>query len=460
MHKTDATASHLAAGLGPSERIAVGVQRWRWHLREYLQFDAGVAHACLGAAGLTAGSILRTRGRGVRAIRLESALHRAALAGFVDRTVERRIARSRASGSADLQRHAETVAPVAATRVFFEDPGRLVGKRILVLKSPNGAEKGVVLVDYFFVFPLFARFFDLDRIASRYHIVLEPSWSGYCEPDLLCLLDRPFPLFVQAYEPRDIALLERLDSNFIPVPTAANWWIDHRAFHPIDGAVRDADVLFLAAWARYKRHDAFFHALARLRRRGERLKVILVGYNGDQRRADIERLARYHGVADQMEIFERIAPEEINRQFARVKANLLWSRREGFNRAIVEGMYAGVPAILHEGFNYGYRYPYINEQTGAFATEASLPDRLLEFVRQSRSMDPRTWVLSHMSPQQATAVIDASIAAYARQHGEPWTEGRIAVKVTSLDAMAYWDEGDRDRFAPDHAFLRSMLRGS
>jgi glycosyltransferase involved in cell wall biosynthesis len=460
MHDTDGTGLPDTGALDPRERRAVAIQRWRWRWRERLQFDVPVVQTCLGAAGLAAGSILRMRGRGAKALRLESALHRAALGGFVDRTVEQRIARARVRPERDLQRHAETVTPVPATRVFFEDPGRLLGKRVLVLKSPGGAEKGVIVVDYFFVFPLLARFFDIDRIASRYHIVLEPSWSGYCEPDLLCLMDRPFPLFVQAYEPRDVALLERLDSNLIPVPTSANWWIDHRVFRPIDGAVRDADALFLAAWAGYKRHDGFLHALATLRRRGERLKAILVGYDGDWRRADIERLIRYHGVADQVEIFERVPPSEVNRQLNRVKVNVLWSRREGVNRAIIEGMCAGVPALLREGFNYGYHYPYINDQTGGFASERSLPDRLLEFVRSQRARDPRAWVLDHMSPQRATAVIDESIGAYARAHGEPWTEGRIAVKVTSLNAMAYWDEDDRERFAPDYAFLRSTLRAS
>ena len=30
-------------------------------------------------------------------------------------------------------------------------------------------------------------------------------------------------------------------------------------------------------------------------------------------------------------------------------------------------MFAGVPCIVRQGFNYGYRYPYINGQTGCFA---------------------------------------------------------------------------------------------
>ena len=33
----------------------------------------------------------------------------------------------------------------------------------------------------------------------------------------------------------------------------------------------------------------------------------------------------------------------------------------------------------------------------------------------------------------------------------------LAVKLTALDAMSYWDESDRGRFAADYAFLRSVL---
>jgi hypothetical protein len=142
----------------------------------------------------------------------------------------------------------------------------------------------------------------------------------------------------------------------------------------------------------------------------------------------------------------------------RTKVNLLWSRREGSNRAIIEGFAAGVPGILREGFNYGYRYPHINAATGAFASERELPDRLLEMVRFHERYDPRSWVMQTMTPQLATVAIDENIARYASRTGEKWTTGQLAVKVTSLHSMAYWDEAERPRFEADYVFLRSALR--
>jgi hypothetical protein len=63
-----------------------------------------------------------------------------------------------------------------------------------------------------------------------------------------------------------------------------------------------------------------------------------------------------------------------------------------------------------------------------------------------------------MSPQIATGIIDEHIGRFCREHGEKWTAGELAVKVTSLDAMTYWDEAQRGRFDADYAFLHGVLR--
>src|SRR5262249_31486334 len=150
----------------------------------------------------------------------------------------------------------------------------------------------------------------------------------------------------------------------IPVPVSANWWVDHRVFQPLPDVSKDADAIMVASWARFKRHERFFAVLSRLRKRGDKLRVILIGYCNDCTGNDIFRLAPYRGVADQIEMHERVAPEEVNRHLNRAKVNVIWSRREGVNRAVIEGFFAGTPGILRAGFNFGYPYPFINPQTG------------------------------------------------------------------------------------------------
>ena len=439
-------------------RTAVWCRRLPRQLREYLQFDAGLLTSAAGLAAVSASSALRLLGKRDSAARLEAILHRGAYSAIADKLIERRLLQAVQHDRAQFRRFIEQYPEQPTTAAFFQDPFRMLGHRALVVKSPRAGEKGVLALDYFFAFVLFAKLFDVETIAQRYHLLLEPSWTGYCNYELLCYLGYDFPVFVQTYEPRDIAFVKRFPRNFVPIPVAGNWWVDHRIFRPLPGATRDADVLMIAGWAKYKRHDHVFSALAKLRSRGEKLKTILVGYPGDMSLNDLWRLARYHGVSDQLEIFERVDAEEVNRQLNRVKVNVLWSRREGFNRAIIEGLWSNTPGIMRRGFNYGYEYPYINAQTGSFSTERELPDKLLSIARHHEEYASRHWVQEHMSPQIATRVVDEHFARYAAVQGEPWTTGQIEVKVTFLDGMRYWDEGKRPQFADDYAYLQSMLR--
>jgi hypothetical protein len=87
-----------------------------------------------------------------------------------------------------FQEYVRHLSPTTATSKFFENPERILGARMLVLKSPGKNEKGVIVVDYSFAFPLLARFYDISRIAENYYLVLEPSLSGYCDLDVLCYL--------------------------------------------------------------------------------------------------------------------------------------------------------------------------------------------------------------------------------------------------------------------------------
>ena len=425
---------------------------------EYAKFDSALCQQIIGLGGLAATTALRMSGRGAKALELETTLHRNAFSEFTNKIVERRVRKSIAQKESPLEGYVQSLVPQGSTQTLFDDPARLLGQRILVIKSASPTEKGVLLLDYSFVFSLFARSFDVEKITERYHLVLEPSWSGTCDRDVLALAGKRFPVFVQSNEPRDIEFLQRLDSNLIPLAIAANWWIDNRIFTPLRDVAKDADVFMNAAWAQFKRHDAFFNALAKLRNSGKKLRVILVGYGMDMSRADITGLAHSKGISDQIEFHEKLQPTQVNEQLNRAKVNVIWSRREGSNRAFIEGMCADVPGILREGFNYGHQYPYVNSTTGCFASETDLPRQLVDMTANPERYRPREWVMGNMTPQIATDIIDQCIEQYSRDHNERWTTGQLTVKVTSLNSMAYWDATDRARFTADYDFLRSMLR--
>jgi hypothetical protein len=120
-------------------------------------------------------------------------------------------------------------------------------------------------------------------------------------------------------------------------------------------------------------------------------------------------------------------------------------------------MFAGVPCILREGHNYGYRYPYINSQTGCFASEEELPNKLIGMIHNYQKFSPRDWVLSNMSCQKAIQILTGAIRRTAIAAGENWTQ-EPTVKVCYLNTMRYWNDGDVQKFKADYDFLRSTVR--
>lgn len=437
--------------------------RWR-HLRvragEYLRLDCRLSRTLAALGGALAGFALFALGVRRAGLRLLTRVHRSNASALASRRVERFLGTAPDHPAAvldELRRHVAEPPIGPAARRHFENPEKLVGTRALVVKAARERERGIIVLDYTYTFPIFANRFDVEKVAERYHVVLEPSWAGYCDLDILSYAAFRGPVFVQSTEPRDTALLERFRPNLTPVPVSGNWWVDHRVMRPLPGVAKDVDFVYVGAWARYKRHEHLFHALSRLRRRGEKFAVLLIGYPSELTRDDIFRLAKDFSLASSVELRERLTTEEVNVALNRAKVNVLWSRREGFNRAVIEGLFAGTPCVIRAGHNFGHRYPYVNARTGCFATEAELPDVLARMRRDHQAFAPRAWVLENMSCQVAARVLGASIRESAAKAGEEWTADPVA-KLSHLDGMTYWDPADRERFASDYEFLRGALR--
>ena len=446
--------------MSPQKVIARAATReWATHDLGYLREVAARAVYAAGRVGVRS----RNSSRSAAAFKLLLRLHSGALSPGVDRRISELTALALAEPAsregAGLRRLFEQVA-TDAVRSFKDPSGRtrttLLGARVLVVKAARPAERGVIIVDYSYVFPLMLGLFDLARIAEHYTIVLEPSWAGASNPDILLFTQIAPPVYVQTIEPRDRDFLNALGSNLRVVPIAANWWVDPRLAPP-RGPTRDIDVIMVAAWADIKRHWRVFKALAELRRRGHRLKVALVGYRYDRTREDIEALAQHFGIRDQIETHERITQEEVGALLARSKVHVLWSRRECANRAIVEAMLADVPVIVRDGLTFGYRYPYINDQTGRFVKETELGDAILEMIATRDQYRPREWVLRHMTCERATAELEHHLRTAAVAAGEPWTDG-LVVKTSTLDTQRYFHPEDRLRFERDYQFLESCLK--
>lgn len=447
------------------QKIVLCLELGKRKVKEYLTCDSFLFKKISAILGLGTGLLLLIFGKTSRGFAVLSSMHRAdysdhankIIASFFQVNPEVKDSKNALLARCVYQEYIETLSPTSGTSRFFENPQRLLGTRMLVLKSPRENEKGVIVIDYSFALPLFTKFFDIHQITQQYHLVFEPSWSGYCDLDILCYAQYDFPVFVQAFEPRDTAFIHSTQSNLIPVPISANWWVDHRVMKPLSSVKKDVDIIMIASWAWFKRHYRFFSALGRLRSQGEKLRVVLIGYPIDSTQDDIFMLAKHFGIHQQVEMYEWLSPEEVNQQLNRAKVNIVWSRKEGVNRTIIEGMFAGVPCILREGFNYGYHYPYINAQTGCFSSERALPEQLLWMVQNYQQFSPRDWVMANMTCQRATEILGEAIKSRTLEHGENWTRD-LAVKVCHLNTMRYWDDADMQRFEADYAFLHSTLK--
>lgn len=462
--RRDAPSARIAGdgglSIGPQIRIAKAALRERvtYDLKPLRPPAARLAHAF--ATALLRSPSLDHR---AKAFELLMRLHSTAIAEGLDQPIVARIVSAigdeRAGRATGLGATIDRTIGQAIESFYASpkpEPTRLIGSRILVVKPWRPSERGVIVVDYSYVFPLLAGFFDLQAISNRYDLVLEPSWAGSCAAEILLFTRLDRPVYVESIEPRDRAFLNQLGSNVDVVPLAANWWVDHR-HAPTPGGTRDIDVIMVASWADIKRHWRVFRVLAALKRRGHRLKVALVGYRLQRTMAEIVALATHFGVADQVEAYERISQEEVSRLLARSKVHVLWSRRECANRAVIEAMFADVPVIVREGLTFGFKYPYINDQTGRFVPEDGLGDAILDMVQNRDRYSPRQWAVDHMTCERATSVLNDHLRANALASGQPWTED-LVVKTSSLDVQRYWNPEDGVRFEADYRFLASVVR--
>ena len=320
-------------------------------------------------------------------------------------------------------------------------------RRLLVLRDQSPNDKGIVIVKYTNYFRYFYRLFT-GRLFEDYHVVLEPSWIGVFLPEILCFGLTGSRVFVQAWEERDFNALLGFGSGLIPVPCGPNGWVNPDVFFPVHNAAKEYDAIMVSLWSDFKRHYALFRALKEARNR--RIRIACVGEPWPRTRREIEDLAIYYGVRSQVDFYESVTQAELNMLFNRSRVTLLMSRKEGSNKSIVESMFAGTPAFLRTGHNYGTSYPFLNEATGGFVRENELP-RLLQRIHAGAfdGLSPRAWVLKHWSPITSTGILERTI------YGDE--EGRVAVKVNAPD-LDYLFAQDRERLKEANARLREYLK--
>lgn len=326
---------------------------------------------------------------------------------------------------------------------------------LIVLKAATDAEKGVILLKYVRTFDAVSAMFDLPRLMERYIFVLEPCWAGYWDPSLLAYLTPRQPVFVQCFTREDLAFVTEIGAPFVPIPLGPADWVNADLFGPPDDVVKQYDLVMVANWAPHKRHDQLFAALDAIRDRS--IRVLLIGFPLIHYTAErIRRAAaaiRNPGVS--VEIVENVPAAEVARHVSTCKVFVFLSKKEGDNKALVEAMFADVPAVVYDR-TIGGASSRINPSTGVFSSDADLPKTLIHMLDHYQRFAPRAWALEHTGSAIATRVLRDRIRETITAAGGRF-EAPIVEKTNSPN-LAYRDPSVRTRFEADYRFILDCWR--
>jgi glycosyltransferase involved in cell wall biosynthesis len=278
----------------------------------------------------------------------------------------------------------------------------------------------------------------MPAILQRYTLVLEPSWSGYANLQLLAYTRfAEHRVLVMATCPEDHEFLARLGSNLVPIPLGASDWVDPRIFRPLPGVEKDFDTIFVARWSLAKRHRVLLDAVRRIGDPGYRV-AIAAGFtptgNDEQ---EIRELIRSSPVARQVTVFDPRPQSELNLLLNRSRVNVVLSRQEGSNRSLFEGFFAGVPGIALKS-NLGISKSHFTPTTGELIGDDDLATALLHFRAHGRDYAPRPWALANIAPEVSARKLNAALRELAEERGEAWT--RDIVAKCNAPNLAYYPD--------------------
>lgn len=342
------------------------------------------------------------------------------------------------------------------------DQLKTVALRTIILKNPDiqrgHIEKGVLLITFTETFPFFNKYVDCDQLLKYFYVVLEPSWAGYCDPNILFWTRfKSHLITVQATEKEDFRFLQALKSNLVPVPFGASDWVDFRIFQPLPGIKKEYDAIYVTNYNPIKRHHLLFKALKEMRDPNYRV-VLVFGRNGEAK-SEINHLIDHFNVRNNLIIYEALPQQQLNEILNMSKINLLLSRKEGSNRSIFEAFFANVPGIVLKN-NIGVNKDYINEMTGRLIEEKELMQVLLNSKTDWVQYNPRQWALDNISPLITTKKLSRSLQKIAEAEGDLWTRDTVP-KVNAPEVNYFHSEDERsmlDSLTVLSLFLKSNFK--
>lgn len=289
----------------------------------------------------------------------------------------------------------------------FESAKKLIGfGKIQVFSAPQNGNKGVIFVKFSETFKILATCFDLKRLMKEYYIVLEPSWSGYCDRDILFFTQFDDPVFILAAEQDDYRFLEALETNVVPVDRGPCDWVNPELSAPYVNEEIKYDIVMNSNWGKEKRHYVFLNALRDIT---TPLKIALIGMPWRGRTmADVQTLVESYKLPHEFFYFECIPFEDVMKINAQSKIAVLMSLKEGSNRAIAEALFCNTPGIVLDTHVGGINKNIVAE-TGIHSSEQDLSRNIISLLERADKYETRRWAIENISCQVSTNLVEALI---------------------------------------------------
>lgn len=280
--------------------------------------------------------------------------------------------------------------------------------RSIVLSFPSFDDgkivKGVMVITFTRTSTYFLNQDWFARLDQLFVFVLEPSWAGYADPEILAFLSRSSQCLVEATEIKDRVFLNTLYPNNIALSFGASNWIDPNKFKPTD-ATKIYDSIYVANLNPVKRIYRYVDAVKNIVMNYDKsFKACLVCVSWGGQKGFIEKYIDQTGMSNNIVLFggleQRVLIEKLNES----KVNILLTYKEGSNRALFESLFVNIPVIcLSE--NIGVNKSYINEFTGLLIPDSYLEEALVEMKSNWNKYSPRNWAIQNITPLTTTAML-------------------------------------------------------
>jgi glycosyltransferase involved in cell wall biosynthesis len=225
---------------------------------------------------------------------------------------------------------------------------------------------------------------------------------------------------IQCFTDQDHAFISKLNSNLLPIKLGPADWVDPDKFAGASNQTKVYDLVMVANWARHKQHRQLFNALRKIRNR--EVHVLLIGFEwGGRTKEDILREAaglKSHLI--RLEILENISQHEIAQYLLQSKVYVYLSKKEGDNKAVVEGFLCDVPAIVYKDTIGGIR-ARVNKNTGIFTSYEELHETIVYMLDHYQDFSPREWALNNIDGRLRPVISNTFLKDLAKANGEPFT---------------------------------------